>query len=585
MRNPATLGKKYGDLLRSLNVVSGEDVNRALAEQEKTGEDLDTIFIRSNMADLDRIQEAISEALGTETVNVTRVEVPQDVLDMVPVKFATRYNILPLELTSKGLKVATADPLNYYAFDDLRLCLKTNIIPVLALSKDIQAAVKRYYGIGADTIEGMREADGATAEEMGAGAEVEELTEDATIIRFVNQIITEAISDRATDIHIEPFEDELRIRYRIDGLLYEAAVPPTIKHYQSAVISRIKIMADMNIAEKRLPQDGKIDFRVGGSEYDLRVSTVPTPWAESIALRILNRSSTLMELEELGMDHQALSRFNSLLVRPHGIILVTGPTGSGKTTTLYAALSKLNKIDRKIITIEDPIEYDMRGATQIQVHPKIGLSFATILRSLLRHDPDIMLVGETRDYETAEITIRTSLTGHLVFSTLHTNDAAGAISRLLDMGVEPYLAASSVIGIMAQRLVRLICPECKEAYKPGPEEMAAMDLTPEEVKDLVLHRGRGCEACKFLGYSGRRGIFEIFPMSEKIRELTVERASASIIKQQALKEEMVTLRDYGWNLVLEGATTVEEVLRVAQADEDYVSITPRSDLEKEGNDR
>jgi general secretion pathway protein E len=571
MRAAPILGRKYGELLASLEVVTTDDVNRAVAEQEKTGRDLDAILVDNGLTTLDGIRNAVSEGLGIETLDIGKVQIPQEILDLVPVRFVHRNRIIPLERTDYGLKVATADPLNYHAFDDLRLLLNCEIIPVLAYSKDIENAIKNYYGIGADTIDSMMQAEGTALEMMEAEGEIEELTEDATIIKFVNQIISEAVNDRATDIHIEPFEDELRIRYRIDGMLYEAAVPPTIKHYQSAVMSRIKIMADMNIAEKRLPQDGKIPFRMGGNEYDLRVSTVPTQWGESIAIRILSRTSTLMELEELGMDLEALRRFHFLIEKPHGIIFVTGPTGSGKTTTLYAALARLNRIDRKIITVEDPIEYDMHGLTQIQVHPKINLTFANILRSLLRHDPDIMLVGETRDYETAEITIRMALTGHLVFSTLHTNDAAGAITRLLDMRVEPFLVASSVIGIMAQRLVRLICPNCKEAYKPEFSELAAMGVPAEEMTDLVLHRGRGCEMCKFLGYRGRQGIFEIFPMSERIREMTVEHDSASKIKDQAIKEGMVTLRQYGWRLVRAGVTTVEEVLRVAQEDVEFES--------------
>jgi type II secretion system protein E len=526
------------------------------------------------LASLAEIQEKVTNGLGIEAVDISKIDVPQEVLDLVPVRFVHRNRIVPVERDGDLLKIATADPLNYQAFDDLRLLLNLDILPVLAYSRDIEKGIKNYYGIGADTIDSMMQAEGEL-ETMEAEGDLEELTEDATIIKFVNQIITEAVKDRATDIHIEPFEDELRIRYRIDGMLYEAAVPPTIKHYQSAVISRIKIMSDMNIAEKRLPQDGKIPFRIGASEYDLRVSTVPTQWGESIAIRILSRTSTLLELEELGMDGEALRRFNFMIQKPHGIILVTGPTGSGKTTTLYAALARLNRIDRKIITVEDPVEYDMHGLTQIQIHSKIGLSFANVLRSLLRHDPDIMLVGETRDYETAEITIRMALTGHLVFSTLHTNDAAGAITRLIDMGVEPFLVASSVVGIMAQRLVRMICPACKEAYSPDISELAAMRIPPEEGKDMTLYRGRGCEECKFLGYRGRQGIFEIFPMSEKIRELTVERRPASLIKQRALEEGMTALRQYGWNLVRKGLTTVDEVLRVAQEDEEYDVSAPQ----------
>lgn len=567
--SPGLLGRRYGEMLRALNIVKEEDVLRALAEQEKSGEDLDTILHRTGVANAHKVLQSVSSHFGLETVDITKVTVSPEVLNVIPVRMIHRYNILPIAKDNGTLRIATADPLNYDAFDDIRLLLKCEVLPVLALSQDIKNAIKQYYGIGADTVESMM-AEDQEVEVVGADqqADIEDLTEDASIIRFVNQIMSEAIMDRATDIHIEPFEDELRIRYRVDGILYEAAIPQTIRHYQAAVISRVKIMADMNIAEKRLPQDGRINIRSGGNEFDLRVSTVPTSYGESIVIRILNRSSTILTLEDLGMDKRALVIFNKLIARPHGIILVTGPTGSGKTTTLYAALAKLNSPDVKIITIEDPVEYQMRGVVQIQVIPKIGLTFASILRSLLRQDPDIMLVGETRDTETAEITIRTALTGHLVFSTLHTNDAAGAITRLLDMGIEPFLVASSVIGVMAQRLVRKICPYCKEAYKPEHDALIAMNIPRERWEQTEFYRGKGCEKCKFLGYRGRTGVFEIFPMNERIKELTVERASASVIKQQALKEGMTTLRQFGWEVVQQGITTVDEVLRVTQ-EEDY----------------
>jgi len=570
MRQTAgTLGRRYGELLQALGLVDEEQVQRALAEQDKTGEDLDTILHKSGVVRAERIIQTISEHLGLQVFDVAHADIDPAILNVIPVRLIHRYNVLPVAKENGVLKLAMADPLNYDALDDVRLLLKCEVTPVLAISADLKDAIKRYYGIGADTVESMM-AEEQQVELVGREeqADIEELTEDASIIRFVNQIISEAIQDRATDIHIEPFEDELRIRYRVDGILYEAAIPQTIRHYQAAVISRVKIMADMNIAEKRLPQDGRINIRSGGNEFDLRVSSVPSSHGESIVIRILNRSSTIFTLEELGMDPRALKIFNRLISRPHGIILVTGPTGSGKTTTLYAALSKLNKMDVKIITIEDPIEYQMRGVVQIQVLPKIGLTFAGILRSLLRQDPDIMLVGETRDTETAEITIRTSLTGHLVFSTLHTNDAAGAVTRLLDMGIEPFLVASSVIGVMAQRLVRKICPACKEPYHPEHDALIAMNIPKEEWKDIVFYRGRGCEKCKFLGYRGRTGVFEIFPMSERIKELTVERASASVIKHQAIKEDMLTLRQFGWQVVRDGITTVDEVLRVTQ-EEDY----------------
>ncbi len=568
MSNVTTLGRKYGELLKSLGLVTDHDINRALAEQGKTGEGLDVIFIQNGVVSEAQLQKAISDNLSIKPINLSKTSIPQEVLDAVPIRFVHRYCILPVAIENGLLKIATADPINYSAFDDLRLLLNLEVEPLLANSKEIIESIKQYYGIGAETVDGLLEDRGMSdkSEDIDKG-DIEDLTEDASIIRFVNQIMAESIQDRATDIHFEPFEDELRIRYRIDGLLYEISVPPNIRRFQSAVISRIKIMADMNIAEKRLPQDGRINIRSGGYEFDLRVSTVPTPFGESVSIRILNRSSTIPEINELGLDKESLPLFNSLIHRPYGIMLVTGPTGSGKTTSLYAALSKLNSVDKKIITIEDPIEYQMKGITQIQVAPKIGLTFATVLRSILRQDPDILLVGETRDNETAEITIRTALTGHLVFSTLHTNDAAGAVTRLLDMGVEPYLVASSVVGMIAQRLVRLICPDCKEEQKIDSKLASSLGISEKELKSMRLYKGKGCENCKFTGFKGRTAIFEIIKVTEKVRDLIVARAPASEIKKLATSQGMKTLRVYGWKLVKEGRTTIDEVLRVTQEDE------------------
>ncbi len=562
--NPGMVGKRYGELLRSLNVIGAEEVNRAVALQEKTGKDLDVILVENSMANENQILESLSSHLGVETIDIGHLELTPEILGQIPIRFVHRYNILPVERRGDTLRIATADPLNFHALDDLRLLLKCDVEPVLAPSDDIRACIKKYYGIGADTVDSMLEEDGAGEEVAVEKGNIEELSEDASIIRFVNQIMTEAVLDRATDIHFEPFEDELRIRYRIDGLLYEAAIPPTIRRYQSAVISRIKIMADMNIAEKRLPQDGRINIKTNNLEFDLRVSTVPTPYGETIVIRILNRDSTIFELKQLGFDGESLTAFNRLITKPHGIILVTGPTGSGKTTTLYATLAKLNKMDVKILTIEEPIEYHMRGIIQVQVNPKIQLNFARVLRAFLRQDPDIVLVGETRDHETAEIAIQAALTGHLVFTTLHTNDAPGAITRLVDMGVEPYLVSSSVIGVVAQRLMRCICENCKEEYEPDHDILAGLGLDAPEHRDKKYYHGRGCENCKFLGYRGRTAIYEIMEMEEELRELTVQRVPASRIKQRALDTGMKTLRLNALEKVHEGVTTIEELVRVTQ---------------------
>jgi type II secretion system protein E len=441
---------------------------------------------------------------------------------------------------------------------------------VVTTSKEIDDAIKRHYGIGAATMEGLIDDAAAEGKDLEVEAQVEDIdlmAEDASIVRFVNQIIQEAMRDRATDIHIEPLEKELRIRYRIDGLLYEAAIPPTIRKFQSAIISRVKIMADLNIAERRLPQDGKIKIKRSDMEFDLRVSTVPTPHGESISIRILSRDSELIDLERLGLADENLAHLRELLEKPHGIILVTGPTGSGKSTTLYAGLSEINKIDRKIITIEDPIEYRINGVTQIQVNPQIDLTFGRCLRTILRQDPDILMVGEVRDTETAQITIRTALTGHLVFSTLHTNDATGAVTRLLDMGIEPFLVSSSVLGIIAQRLVRVLCPSCKRPMEPPESVVRRVNVGKEPTAGITFYRGQGCEACRYTGFRGRTALFEFVRITEDFRRLVVERVGANVLKQQALRDGMTTLRRDGWRKVKAGQTTLDEILRVTLEDE------------------
>jgi type II secretory ATPase GspE/PulE/Tfp pilus assembly ATPase PilB-like protein len=393
------------------------------------------------------------------------------------------------------------------------------------------------------------------------------MAEDASIIKFVNQILQEAIADRATDIHLEPFHDELRTRFRIDGILYDIHIPETIKYFHPAIVSRIKIMAGLNIAERRLPQDGRIKIKLGEQELDLRVSVIPTVFGESVQIRVLSQSAFL-ELEKLGLSPEDLKVIEGVITKPHGVIFVTGPTGSGKSTTLYASLARINSNAVKIITIEDPVEYQLRGVNQIQVNPQIGFTFATALRHMLRHDPDVMMVGEVRDYETAEIAIRSALTGHLVFSTLHTNDASGAVTRLLDMGVEPFLASSSLECLIAQRLVRLICPKCKVPVKAKKEILEEMRKDIEfNISGAEIYEGKGCQDCRFTGYRGRTGIYEIITVTEKIRDLILARASSQQIKRQAITEGMRTLRQDGLRKVLKGLTTFAEVVRVTQQEE------------------
>jgi type II secretion system protein E len=516
--------------------------------------------------------EAFAAELGLEFIRLEGLQIDQEVLKAVPAKHVTNFKLFPVRILDDSVYVATAEPLNLQSLDDMRMALRRDVEPVVSTAKDIDAAIKKWYGIGADTIQEMS----ANEQEDDLGVDIEmpdvdidsdDAANDATIVRFVNQFIAEAVRDRATDIHVEPLEDELRIRYRIDGMLYEAQVPPAIKKYQSAIISRLKIMANLDIAERRLPQDGKIKVKSGSRDFDLRVATMPTPYGESIVIRILSRDTELINLEKLGLDNHNATLLRGMITKPHGVILVTGPTGSGKSTTLYASLTELNNTDSKIITIEDPIEYRMRGVTQVQVQPDIGLDFARVLRTILRQDPDIIMVGETRDTETAQNTIRAALTGHLVFTTLHTNDACSAVTRLLDMGMEPFLVASSVEGIVAQRLVRRLCPECKVPADHDPSLAETFNISPEEVKEANLYKPVGCEKCRYTGYSGRTAVYEIVRMNEALRRLVVQNTPASTLRKVALEHGMRTIRLDGWEKVKVGLTTVDEVIRVTMEEE------------------
>lgn len=579
--------KKLGEILIERGCINEKQLEEALKEAKQTGIRIGEAIVKLGFARSEDVLSALATQLNIPFVKLKNYKIDPTIIDYIPAKIVHHYKVLPLKQEKGVIHIAMSDPLDMRTIDDIRLLLRQEIEPVIATPEDIEEAIKRYYGIGAETIAQMMDNRSKERSEIDKESQnrnfgveviaqeregVEDISasaEDASVIRLVNQILMEAASLRATDIHIEPFENTLRVRYRIDGLLYEAKMPPHIKKFQSAITSRIKIMANLNIAERRLPQDGRIEVKMNGQEYDLRVSIIPTAYGESIDIRILNRSSILLSLEELGLSKEGLDQLLALIKRPHGIILVTGPTGSGKTTTLYACLNRLNSIDKMIITIEDPIEYELYGINQIQVNPKIDLTFARCLRSILRHDPNIIMVGEIRDLETAEISIRTALTGHLVFSTLHTNDAPGAVTRLLDMGIEPYLVASSVIGMMAQRLVRVICNHCKKEYEPEPEiaSLIKINNTPIDWRKTKLYRGTGCEHCRYTGYSGRTAIFEILTTNEKIKSLIMERAPANVIRAAAIETGMIPLRQDGWRKVLAGITTVDEVLRVTQEEE------------------
>jgi general secretion pathway protein E len=511
---------------------------------------------------------AVAERADMEFLDLGDIEIASDLINAITAHVATHYDIVPVKLVENTLWLATSDPFNYQLKNEIELVLDNShqVEFVLASSDAIKKAIRKSYGIGAATVEQMT--NGQTMADSSSGKEdlkEEDHARDASVIKLVNQLLTDAISAGATDIHIEPYENELKAKYRVDGMLHNAGVPPTIRFFRDGLTSRVKIMSGLDIAEKRLPQDGRAQINVASQKFDLRISILPTRHGEAINIRILPQSKLISDLTTLGMPGMEAQKLIKLIDLPHGIILVTGPTGSGKTTTLYTCMHMLKDTARKIITIEDPVEYDMNGIVQMQTHSEIGLTFARALRSMLRHDPDIMLVGEIRDLETAETAIRTALTGHLVFSTLHTNDAASAITRLLDMGIEPFLAASSIDAILAQRLVRVICQHCKEPYQPEPHLAATMKVLGLD-GTATLYHGKGCSKCHFTGFHGRTVITELLLLSEKIREMTILRKHSNEIHSQARREGMTSLFQSGLTKIKQGITTYEEVLRVTKGD-------------------
>jgi general secretion pathway protein E len=554
-----------GEKLRLRGIISDPQLQQALAHQEERGGHVGEILFGLTGGETVEICETVAEVLGVSWVRPDRMEIPDEVLGTVPARLATHYCIIPLAVEGKSLRIATSEPQDLQRLDEIELLIGRRVLPALAMTDHISHAIKKHYGVGAETIEHMHSLD-ADALVLDDGREhaLDDDSGDASIIRFVNQVIVDAHRLDATDIHFEPEENAFRIRYRVDGLLEEVAVPTHIKRYQSAILSRIKVMARLNIAEQRLPQDGRIQVRLGDETFDLRVSVLPTPLGEAVDLRLLRRANVHLELEELGYSPENLRKLSSAASRPNGIILVTGPTGSGKTTTLYALLQKINTVDRKTITIEDPIEYQLPGMVQMQVHEQIGFTFARALRSILRHDPDIVLVGEIRDSETAEIAVRMAMTGHLVFSTLHTNDAASTIARLVDMGQEPYLLASTILCVVAQRLIRLLCPHCRASYAPDPATLEPFREMGLRMPDRFPH-GQGCERCRKSGYLGRTGIHEVYPIDEDFRELIMLRSPASKFRETARRKKIPFMHEDAWLHVLAGETTLDEILRVTQA--------------------
>jgi general secretion pathway protein E/type IV pilus assembly protein PilB len=547
----------------------------ALARQAQSARGrLDQVAAELGAADEEQALRAVGAALGLEFVDLTSTKLDLGLLRKFPIKLIHRYSVFPLRVEEDSLVLAVGNPFNLDAVDAVGAAAGQSVLPVLALPDELAKLIKNHLGVGAETIDGLlaqqevRLGDVEILEDLEFDrSEASEAAQEPSVVRLVNEILTEAVEARASDIHVEAQASGIKIRYRIDGVLQKQTMPPEINRFYNAIISRIKIMARLNIAEKRVPQDGRIKLKVSGREVDIRVSLIPMLHGEGVVMRVLDKEKMTFSLRGVGMDQDIYERFNHLIQLPHGIVLVTGPTGSGKTTTLYSALNEIKDETTKIITTEDPIEYQLEGINQIQVHAKVGLTFAASLRSILRHDPDVILVGEIRDHETAENAIQAALTGHLVFSTLHTNDAAGAFMRMIDIGVEPYLVTSTVEGVMAQRLVRTLCRECRETYQPGAMELPS-DFPVEEVLQdgKNLYRAVGCRACRGTGYNGRSGIYELMYTNDEIRKLVGDRAPTNLIKQVGMKAGMRSLRQDGWIKVLRGQTTIDEVMRVTKAD-------------------
>ncbi len=557
-----------GEILVRRGLLTDDQLRQSMLDD---GQNLIQSAVNLGYVDETAALKALAEESGLEFVDLREYEVDLTAMQGFPQKLIYRHGLFPIGREHGSIIVATSDPLDLYPLDEASSATGKHLIPVVAEKGEIARLVKRHMGVGSETIEGLM---AAAADEDGVelldeiesdGSELSEMAQEASVVRLVNEILLEAIETRTSDIHIESQSDGLVIRYRIDGILHPQPVPPEINRFQAAIISRLKIMARLNIAEKRLPQDGRIKLRVHSREVDIRVSVIPMIHGESLVMRVLDKGSMVFELRGLGMSQEIYDTFHDLIRMPHGIILVTGPTGSGKTTTLYSSLLEIRGPDNKIITTEDPVEYQLDGINQIQVHHKIGLSFAASLRAILRHDPDVVLVGEIRDLETAENAIQASLTGHLVFSTLHTNDAAGAYTRMVDMGVEPFLVASTVEAVMAQRLIRRLCQHCKRPYKPNRSDLPP-DFPFEQLGDRPLYEAVGCRACRNVGYAGRFGIYELLVTTETIRQLAHDRVSSWELRKAALAEGMKPLRMDAWDKTIMGNTSIDEVVRLTKGD-------------------
>ena len=560
--------KSIQEIVSEKNPEALVKIDELLAKNEESFEET---LIKSNILEDEEILEVLSEFYEFPyTLRISERDIDPELIKILPISFAKKFRLLPFQRRDDSVVIIFAPPLDLYVLDELKSLFECEIEPVIALNQVLLDSINRVYERGKEMTEGIEDdSTGISEYDIHEPKDLLDADDEAPIIRFVNSLMFQAIKEKASDIHLECFEKELSVRFRKDGMLHEITSVP--KKLQASIISRVKIMAELDIAEKRKPQDGRIRVKVAGRDVDVRISTVPTTWGESVVMRLLDRSSVILSLEDLGLEGAKLHTFEGLIHRPHGIILVTGPTGSGKTTTLYAGLERINSPDKKIITVEDPVEYQIQGINQIQVNTKVNLTFANGLRSILRQDPDVILVGEIRDRETADISIHASLTGHLVFSTLHTNDSASAITRLIDMEIEPFLVASSLMAVIAQRLLRFLCPSCKEPYEPHDDELRRIGIKRGSLRDGTLYRATGCEKCFNMGYSGRMAIFEMLVINDDIRNLTLSKVDSSRIKRMGLEHGMTTLRMDGAEKIIRGLTSVDEVMRVTE-DENIANL-------------
>ena len=561
--------KYLGELLLEKGLITEEQLRQALGEQKVTGEELGKILVKLGYLDQKDLLEVLAEQLEIPYISLDHYDLDEETLHLIPGNLALQYLALPLFVIGDVLTLAMANPQDVSVIDTIRRLTGKQIEPAIAAEKELRQAIENCYGMSVSMTESLDEviqtleAESEEEEALRPAEDLRQMAEDAPVVKLVNMILAQAIRDHASDIHIEPEEDMLRVRFRIDGILHEVFTPP--KNLQSAIVSRIKILSEMDIAETRIPQDGRFRIRLENREIDLRVSTLPTAYGENVVIRVLDKSNILLDIKDLGFSKENRAIFEQMLTSAYGIILVTGPTGSGKTTTLYSALNRLNSIQKNIITVEDPIEYRLKMIRQSQVNPKAGMTFASGLRAILRQDPDVIMVGEIRDSETANIAVQAALTGHLVLSTLHTNDAVGAVSRLQEMGIEPFLVATAMVGVIAQRLVRRVCDRCREEYTPSGNLLRRLGLAPEK-HDWRFYRGAGCNACKGTGYRGRTGIYEILKIDDKIKEMIIANEMADHLRAEAIRRGMRPLKYDGILKALKGVTTIEEVMRVTNID-------------------